>query len=156
MPIGLVVRDGPTNFENSANGDGPPLGRELEIAALLSYLKRERIRNLVWLTADVHYTAAHFYVPAKSRFRDFDPFWEFVFGPLHAGTFGPAGTEDTFGIQVAFQKAPPPGQSNLPPSAGLQSFGDVRIEAATGAMEVTLRDLTGAALHTRRLQPTRS
>ena len=35
MPIGLVVRDGPEHFEAVANADdGPPLGRELEIAEI--------------------------------------------------------------------------------------------------------------------------
>ena len=46
-------------------------------------------RNIVWLTADVHYCAAHYYDPSKAQFQDFDPFWEFVAGPLHAGSFGP-------------------------------------------------------------------
>ena len=48
-----------------------------------------RISNVVWLTADVHYAAAHHYDPARAAFTDFDPFWEFVAGPLNAGTFGP-------------------------------------------------------------------
>ena len=30
-------------FEAVANGDGPALSRELEIAQLLSYIKRERM-----------------------------------------------------------------------------------------------------------------
>ena len=68
---------------------GPPLGRELEIADLLRFIKAQRIRNVVWITADVHYCAAHHYDPARARFTEFDPFWEFVAGPLHAGTFGP-------------------------------------------------------------------
>ena len=73
-----------------ANGDGgPPLGRELEIADLLRFLRKERVRNVVWITGDVHYAAAHHYHPERARFTDFDPFWEFVAGPLHAGTFGP-------------------------------------------------------------------
>jgi alkaline phosphatase D len=42
--------------------------------------------NTVWLTADVHYAAAHYYNPDKAQFGEFDPFWEFVAGPLHAGT----------------------------------------------------------------------
>jgi alkaline phosphatase D len=45
--------------------------------------------NTVWLTADVHYAAAHYYNPDKAQFQEFDPFWEFVARPLHAGTFGP-------------------------------------------------------------------
>ena len=63
MPLGLVVPDGPL-FEAVANGDaGPPLGRELEIAALLTFIRDERIRNVVFVTGDVHYCAAHHYDP---------------------------------------------------------------------------------------------
>jgi alkaline phosphatase D len=32
----------------------PALGRELEFAELLSFIKRANVRNTVWLTADVH------------------------------------------------------------------------------------------------------
>jgi len=38
---------------------GQTLGRELEIADLIAFICREGIRNIVWLTADVHYRAAH-------------------------------------------------------------------------------------------------
>ena len=55
------------------------------------------MRNVVWLTADVHYCAAHYYDPAKAAFTDFDGFWEFVAGPLNAGTFGPSTLDGTFG-----------------------------------------------------------
>src|SRR5262245_60239603 len=85
MPIGLVVRDGSDAYEALANADaGPPLGRELETAELLRHLKAEGIRNVVWMTADVHDAAAHSFDPARARFADFQPFWEFVTGPLHA------------------------------------------------------------------------
>ena len=77
-------------FENCANGPGPALGRELEIAELLAYIRREKIHNTIWLTADVHYAASHFYDPAKA-FTEFAPFWEFVSGPLHAASPAPAG-----------------------------------------------------------------
>ena len=77
MPIGLMVRDadrgGQRTFEAFANGDGPPLGRELELAELLSFLKAEGIRNVVWITADVHYAAAHHYDPERAAFTDFHP-----------------------------------------------------------------------------------
>src|SRR5262249_58042031 len=85
MPIGVVVTDrvdGQPAYEAAANGDdGPPLGRELEFADLFRFLKQHRVRNLVWLTADVHYAAAHYYDPAKAKFTEFDPFWEFIAGP---------------------------------------------------------------------------
>jgi alkaline phosphatase D len=158
MPIGLMVSDGRdaerrVMFENSSNGDGPPLGRELEIAELLRSLKK--VKNLVWLTADVHYTAAHRYDPAKAQFTDFSPFWEFVSGPLHAGTFGPAAFDNTFGPQVVFYKAPPKGQSNLSPSAGLQFFGEIEIAGRTGEMTVHLKDMSGATLFRQSIAPER-
>ena len=160
MPIGLLVGDGVDaqgrpQFEAIANGDGPVLGREFEIADILRFIKRSRISNTVWLTADVHYCAAHRYEPKQARMSDFDPFWEFVAGPLHAGTFGPGELDDTFGPQLVFQKAPPAGQSNLPPSANYQFFGQVDIDARTRAMTVALKDSTGATLFAKTLEAER-
>jgi len=152
MPIGLRVPDGAL-WEAIANGnDGPALGRELEIADLLRFIKRERVRNVVWLTADVHYCAAHFYDPGKAQFQDFDPFWEFVSGPLNAGSFGPNALDGTFGPQVRFFKAPPAGQVNLPPSAGLQFFGQVDIDTHSRDMVVALKDIDGAEVFSHRLR----
>ena len=151
MPIGLQVGDGKDaqgrdKWEAVANGeDGVPKGRELEIARLLSFIKRQRIRNTVWLTADVHYTAAHHYHPNRAAFQDFDPFWEFVGGPLHAGGFGPGKLDRTFGPEVRFVKSPN-GVINEPPSAGGQYFGEVQIDARTAQMTVHLRNLYGASL----------
>jgi alkaline phosphatase D len=152
MPIGLMVVDGDL-FENCANGDGPVRGREFEIAELLRFIRDNRIKNVVWLTADVHYTAAHYYDPSQAQFQDFAPFWEFVSGPLNAGTFGPGKLDNTFGPEVRFHKAPPEGQANLPPSDGLQFFGQVDIDGATEVMTVQLMDLTGATLFTQQLTP---
>lgn len=159
MPISLQVPDGKDaaghdRWEASANGDdGAPRGREIEIARLLREIKRAGIQNVVWLTADVHYTAAHYFDPAKAKFSDFSPFWEFVSGPLNAGSFGPNKTDATFGMQVVYQKAPQ--EQNTAPTAGLQFFGQVDIDAKTKAMTVTLKDLTGASLYSKTLAPQR-
>ena len=154
MPLGLVVTDGPTDFEAVANADpGAPLGRELEIADILSFVKREKIRNLVWVTGDVHYAAAHHYDPARASFRDFDPFWEFVAGPLHAGTFGPNVLDPTFGPEVRFLAIPPGMKPNRPPSEGFQFFGTLKVDGRTQAMTVQLHDVTGRVLHTVDLTP---
>jgi alkaline phosphatase D len=160
MPLGLLVGDGKDaegrpRFEASANGDGPALGRELEIARLLSSMKRNSVRNVVWLTADTHYTAAHRYDPAKAQFTDFEPFWEFVSGPINAGTFGPNATDNTFGIEVVYFKAPPKGQMNLPPSAGMQFFGECEIDGSTEELAVRLMDIGGTVLFEKRLPPSR-
>ena len=145
MPIGLVVWDNwaeQAGAEAVANGnDGPAKGRELEFAELLRFIKTAGIRNTVWFTADVHYTAAHYYNPEKAAFQDFEPFWEFVSGPLHAGTFGPNALDMTFGPELKYIKAPEEGQGqNLSPSEGLQFFGLVDIDGATQQMTVRLMD----------------
>ena len=158
MPISLVVpdplKDGTENYEAIANRDnGAPLGRELEIADLLRFIKQNGIRNIVWLTADVHYTAAHYYDPGKAQFQDFDPFWEFVSGPLNAGTYGPNELDATFGPQLKFQKAPPKGQAGLSPASEMQFFGHVKIDAATETMTVTLKDLKNCDLYAVDIDP---
>lgn len=159
MPLGLIVWDdfrARRGAEAVAQGDmGAPKGRELEIADLLRFIRDNGVANVVWITADVHYTAAHRYDPAGAAFKAFAPFWEFVSGPLNAGTFGPNELDATFGPQVVFQKVPPPGAANLPPSAGLQFFGQIDIDGASEVMTVRLCDLTGTVLFTQELHPER-
>ncbi len=149
MPLGLVVHhDSGRRWgsEAVAQGDGPAAGRELEIADLLRFIKHSGIRNVVWITADVHYCATHHYDPARAQFTDFAPFYEFVSGPLHAGGFGPNTLDNTFGPQVVFTRHPG-GRVNAPPTEGGLYFGHVRIDGRTGAMMVTHRDRGGAMLH---------
>jgi alkaline phosphatase D len=158
MPISLLVvydTDRKWGVEAIAQGDhGPPRGRELEIADLLAFIKRAGVKNTVWLTADVHHTAAHYYDPNKAAFQDFEPFWEFVSGPIHAGTFGPAELDNTFGPQLRYRKAPSAGQpQNLPPSEGLQFFGHVAIDGTTEVMTVTLKDVDDHALWSTPIEP---
>ena len=148
LPIGLISEDA------IALGNGPPERRELEIADLLSFLKRAGIRNAVWLTADMHYTAAHYYDPNRAVFQDFEPFWEFVSGPLHAGTWGPGELDNTFGPKAMFQKGCSAEQGeNLAPCFGLQFFGRVDIDGGTGFMTVTLKDVDNRALWSVGIEP---
>lgn len=159
LPVGLGVPDGKdaqgqAKWEGVANGDnGAARGRELEIAELLTFIQRRHIRNTVWLTADVHYCAAHYYDPNKAVYSEFDPFWEFVAGPLNAGTFGPNVLDGTFGPQLAFVKAPAAGQANLSPYAGMQFFGEVNIDGRSGEFAVDLRDLNGTSVYRKALSP---
>jgi alkaline phosphatase D len=150
LPLGLVVPDG-TAQEGVANRDpGEPLGRELEIATVLSAFKRNGVKNVLWITADVHYCAAHRYDPSRAGFTDFDPFWEVVAGPIAAGTFGPNELDLTFGPEVVFSKVGDyPNQS---PRGGNQFFGHVAIEA-DGLLTVSLRDLSGTVLWEKQLTP---
>ena len=102
----------------------------------------------------MHYTSAHYYDPNQAQFQDFDPFWEFVSGPIHAGTFGPGELDQTFGPQLKFIKAPTAEQGqNAPPSAGLQFFGHVKVDGDTRQMTVTLRDVDDNALWATTIDP---
>ena len=152
LPIGVVVPDG-QYFEAFANGeDAGASGRELEIANLLKFIKDRRIANVVWITADIHYCAAHYYHPTRAKFTDFEPFWEFVAGPLNAGTFGPNKMDATFGPEVKFTGIPPGMKPNRPPSDGFQFFGQMRIDRRTKALTVSLHDLSGRKIYSQELE----
>lgn len=147
MPIGIVVSDAGGTFEAVANGDaGPPLGRELEIADLLRFIRDRRIRNVIWITADVHYAAANHYDPSRARFTAFAPFWEIVACPLHAGTFAAGSMDATFGPERRFLAVPPGLKPNRPPSDGFQFFGIGRVDRRTQALTVGIHNTKGETL----------
>ncbi len=147
MPLGLIVPDGPVDIEAVAQGDpGRPLGRELQLADLLSFARRHRISGIVFITTDVHYAAAHHYHPSRAAFTDFDPFWEFVAGPLNAGAFGPNRLDATFGPRAVFVHAPP--APNTSPAVGAyQHFGEIAIDGSTGVLTARLREADGQVLY---------
>lgn len=154
LPVGLIVPDGEAAQEGVGQGDpGAPRGRELDLAPVLSALKNAGVRNHVWLTADVHYTAAHHYSPDRAAFDDFDPFWEFVSGPLNAGGFGPNTLDSTFGPKAEFVAAPP--APNTSPAEGYQFFGEVEIDGTSRELTVILRDVDGKSLFSKTLEPAR-
>ena len=140
--------DGPCNGD-----DGSPLGREPELAAILSAWKRAGVRNVVFVTADVHYTAAHHYSPERAAYTDFDPFWEFVSGPLAAETFPRKDglLDQTFGPEVVFSKGNDTALRQSPRD-GNQFFGHLAIDAA-GALTVTLHEGSGVAVWRKVLDP---
>ncbi len=153
MPLSLMIGHARYSFEGIGNGAGPPRGREHEVATLLGFIKRWRIRNVVFVTADVHYAAAHHYSPDRATFTDFDPFWEFVAGPLNAGTFGPNRIDPTFGPKVMYcseEKGQKPGRS---PLDGHQFYGVGKVDPDSRALTVSLHDLTGKSLWDTTIQP---
>jgi alkaline phosphatase D len=153
MPLGLVVPD-KHGYEAVANADdGPPLGRELEIADLLKFIQDKAIRNVVFITADVHYAAAHYYDPAAAKFTEFAPFWEFIAGPAHAGTFGPGKLDATFGPQLKFLSIPQGLKGNRPPSEGYQFFGTLEIAAVSKTLTAKLHNVAGKELYSVDLEP---
>ncbi|MGO1285712.1 MAG: alkaline phosphatase D family protein [Brachybacterium sp.] len=153
LPLGIIVPDGEGQESISNAEDGAPLGRELELARLLSGIKSQRTRNVVFLTGDVHYCAAHHYSPERAAFTDFDPFWEFVAGPINAGSFGPNEMDETFGPEVDFQKAGP--ALGSPRDGTGQFFGRVEVAPQGESFTVELIDANGDVQYTRSLTPER-
>ena len=139
-------------FSNSDNG--PPLGREFEIADILSHIKGQKIKNIVWLAADVHYSAAHHFHPDRAAFRDFLPFWEFISGPFHTRPGRAMHYDRTFGPKRHFRTPRAP-KGNNPPSAGYVYFGHGRINAKTGTLTIGIRDIGGNSLFEKTIEPQR-
>ncbi len=142
QPISLLIGP-PDEIEGFANGaGGAPVGREIELAKVLAAIAN--VKNLAWITADVHYAAAHHFDPARAA-SPIGEFWELIAGPIHAGTFGPEKLDTTFGAEVRWQWVPPAGTGNLPPWDGLQTFGT--IDVSRDALVVGLWGIDGKQRH---------
>ena len=145
-PLGLLVAHDRYAYETIANGGGPPRGRELELVRILKAQRAAQAHNVVWITADVHYAAAHRYDPERAIYKDFDPFWEFVAGPINAASLGPNRKDPTFGITEVFCGLPPGTKPGLSPLAGFQFYGVGRIDPVSRALTVSLHNLAGKRL----------
>jgi alkaline phosphatase D len=91
-------RDGWADFDQDT-------GFERELITLLEAFHRDGVRNLVWITTDVHFAAVFRYAP----FAD-DPgfrFLELATGPLNAGLFPNPNYDRTLGPQRLFFYGPP-------------------------------------------------
>ena len=156
MPIGLVIAEpGKTVAQANdgwANADGPPREREVELARLLAGMRARSVKNVVWISADVHYAAVHRMDPTRAAFKDFEPFWELVAGPMHATAFPRKPLDDTFGPEVAWSSAD--WDTTGSPATGAQHFGLLRIDGRTRTLTATFVDARGRDLHRLELRPT--
>ena len=124
MPLGLVVYHDfgkKWGSEAVAQGNGPALGRELEIADLLRFIKHNDVRNVIWITADVHYCATHHYAPERAQFRDFTPFYEFVSGRSTPAASAPTSWTTPSGRRWCSPRTRAAAPTPRPPRAGSTS-----------------------------------
>ncbi len=148
-----IVTGGPGDYDAWSQDDSRPLGREAQLSNLLKFIKDEKIENVVWITADVHFPAAIYYDPSRAAFKDFNPFWEFVIGPIHAGAFGPAADlplDPSFGPSYEFKIFPE--EPNLPPPNN-QFFGSMDIDEQTAQLTARIHDITGKVVYEKVLSP---
>ena len=117
-------------------------------------MKHAGVRNTVWVTADMHYTAAHHYDPNRAVFQDFEPFWEFMSGPLHAGTGGLGALDNTFGPRAVYTPACSKEQATISrPASACSSSVTWRSTAPPEVMTVTLKDVEDRTLWSIDLAP---
>ncbi|MGD8588651.1 MAG: alkaline phosphatase D family protein [Chromatiales bacterium] len=153
-PLSLVT-GGEGDWDAWAQGDAAVLGREVQLRELLRFIKDEGITNVVYITADVHFAAAISYLSdrASGDQVDFEPFWEFVIGPVHAGVFGPNALDSSFGPSFEYVRGPATEglPQNLPPP-NLQTFGYAEV-SEEGLFTVRIHDIDGAVLYEKILKP---
>jgi len=155
LPIAHATRRKKARYDKWANSkNGLPLGRELEMRNILSHIKNQRVRNVVWLAADVHYCAANFFDPGRAAFQEFNSFWEFTAGPFHTKPGRVRNLDRTFGPDRQF-RTPVSEDRNPPPSAGHQYFGHVTIDGKSAGLTVTFRDVKNQVLHSQFISPDR-
>ena len=106
MPLGLIITDRPAPKPSPTAMPARRWAASWKSPTCSSSSRDKAIKNVVFITADVHYAAAHYYDPAAAKFSEFNPFWEFIAGPAHAGTFGPGQLDATFGPQLKFLGIP--------------------------------------------------
>ena len=125
----VIATSTPLSIQRSAE---PPhddwVSYETELRGLLESWRTAGLRNLVWLTADVHWGQAIEY-PEWSM-------WEFVGAPIGANPRAVASPlSPTFGPRSAFL------------ALDTRLYGSVSVDAPARRMTVTLKDETGAPLH---------
>lgn len=125
-------RDGWANF-------GGPTGYETELAEILSAFARSKVRNLVFISADVHFATGFRYQPFAA-YPDFH-FHEFVTGPLNAGLFPSRDVDASFRPERLFFHGPDQAQGKLSFEEALRwfNFGLIEIES-DGPMRFELID----------------
>jgi alkaline phosphatase D len=144
------LRTGNPVYDAYGNANGPPTEREPELARLFGAIKG-RVKNVVWVVADVHYGAATRFDPARAAFKDFDPFWELTAGPMHAATFAANPLDDTFGPEREWISADAQ-MFRGTPANGEQYSGLLAITAAE--INVTWIDARGRDVHRLRIPVT--
>ena len=152
QPLSLIISSGSERYDGFSSGSSRLSGREFEINDLLSFVHQHKIQNLTWLTADVHYAAAHHFHPDRATVGPFIPFWEFIAGPLNAATLRPRRMDPTFGGHVEFTSVPSSLRGGLSPLDGQQFYGLGEIHPHDHSLTISLHSLNGKQLFSKRLK----
>jgi alkaline phosphatase D len=146
QPISLLIGTNEEDFDGIGNQSLVPAGRELEILKLLSSLYLANIKNIVSLSADVHYAAAYEFIPEQAHWKKFFPFWELIAGPINAATLSAKAVDRTFGATQRYLSVKNLKGSHSP-LEGLQFYGVCEIDPESKALTASLHSLYGEKLY---------
>ena len=113
------MRDSWANGSTHLTPVGTPTGFEHELGRIVRALAEHRVRNVVWLVADVHRAEILRHAPAPGLVVH-----ELVAGPLSAGFGRPGALDDTLGPTRLFGEG------------GYYSFGELGVSEAGLAVRI--------------------
>ena len=151
VPISIPTgADDPTTGRDGWSGYGQETGFQQELGHLLAYARQSGVRNLLWLTTDVHFASVFAYQPFGDDFR----FHEVVVGPLNAGLFPKVEFDRSLRPERLFFHGPPSPEAVTSFDDALTWFnwGLVEVDAA-GALTLSVIDARGHELYSKRLEP---
>ena len=154
VPMSIPTGFPPTNGRDGWANFDQQTGYEHELVDLLRFLERQDVRNLVFLTTDVHFASGFRYTPfAESpAFR----VHELVTGPMNAGIFPNPSFDTTLRPERLFLYAPPSADAvtSWEEAKRWFNFGALAI-ARDGTLTAQVVNTAGEAVATLPLSPAR-
>jgi alkaline phosphatase D len=151
VPMAIPTGDPRTGRDGWASGDTAG-GYEHELLAILEAVRRARVRNVVWITTDVHHATAFRHEP----FADPDfQIHEFVTGPLHAGVIPGGALDPTLRpAQLVYHAPPSVRLGSIDEARKWFNFGLLEVHG-DGTLRVEIVDGYGATRWSTVLEPSR-
>lgn len=113
-------------------------GFTTELRTIITTFQEKGIRNVVWLSTDIHVARFFSYDPNNDGKPDF---YEFISGPLSAITGNLDPLDHTFHPTILYEEN------------GFFNFGVVKVNGKSGAFTVEIRDQEGKVHHALTLRP---
>lgn len=138
-------RDGWANYQQNT-------GFENELLDILRYMQQNKMRNVAFITTDVHFGEVFRYTPFSK-----DPLfqvYEFVTGPLNAGVFPNQAYDTTLNLERLFFFGPARAEdvTTWTQAKSWFNYGAMQIDI-DGSMRASLRNVDGAAVYEISLKP---
>jgi alkaline phosphatase D len=155
VPMSIPTGFPPTNGRDGWANFDQQTGYEYELLALLRFLQQHHVRNLIFITTDVHFSEGFRYTP----FVD-DPafqFYELVTGPMNAGIFPTTSFDTTLNPERLFLYAPESANAvtSWEQAKRWFNFGALAITAG-GGLTAQVVNTSGDVVHAFRLRPSQA